>query len=112
MMSFDKARKKFVLRQFHGEGFVNQYVMTSSSDDGKTIVFTSMVSPNGISVLREYRQFREYAVRRVRATSETLRRGIEGRSLNLKCVSSVPRGSEDHDSVAKAPSTSGGSSEP
>jgi hypothetical protein len=41
MMSFDKGRKSFVLRQFHIEGFVNQYVMTSSSVDGKTIVFTS-----------------------------------------------------------------------
>jgi hypothetical protein len=41
MMSFDKARKTFVFRQFHGEGFVNQYVMTSSSADSKTIVFTS-----------------------------------------------------------------------
>jgi hypothetical protein len=25
MISFDKARRKFVLRQFHVEGFVNQY---------------------------------------------------------------------------------------
>src|SRR6266404_9843771 len=41
MMSFDKARKSFVFRQFHIEGFVNQYVMTSSSADGKSIVFTS-----------------------------------------------------------------------
>lgn len=41
MMSFDKSRKNFVLRQFHVEGFVNQYVMASSSADGKTIVFTS-----------------------------------------------------------------------
>jgi hypothetical protein len=41
IMSFDKGRKKFVLRQFHVEGFVNQYTMTSSSADGKTIVFTS-----------------------------------------------------------------------
>jgi len=41
MMSFDKARKQFVLRQFHTEGFVNQYLMTSISADGKTIVFTS-----------------------------------------------------------------------
>ena len=41
MISFDKRRKNFVLRQFHIEGFVNQYVMTSSSADGKTIVFTS-----------------------------------------------------------------------
>lgn len=41
MMSFDKSRKTFVFRQFHVEGFVNQYVMTSSTADGKTIVFTS-----------------------------------------------------------------------
>ena len=39
MVSFDKSRKKFVFRQFHVEGFVNQYVMTSTDD--KTIVFTS-----------------------------------------------------------------------
>jgi hypothetical protein len=41
MMSFDKGRKNFVFRQFHGEGFVTQYVMTSASADGKTLVFTS-----------------------------------------------------------------------
>lgn len=41
MISFDKNRKQFVLRQFHVEGFVNQYVNTSTSADGKTIVFTS-----------------------------------------------------------------------
>src|SRR5882724_10111842 len=46
MMSFDKGRKKFVFRQFHTEGFVNQYVMTSSSEDGKTIVFTSEIIEN------------------------------------------------------------------
>ena len=39
MISFDKSRKQFVFRQFHVEGFVNQYVMTSS--EGKTIIFTS-----------------------------------------------------------------------
>lgn len=41
MISFDKSRKQFVMRQFHVEGFVNQYVNTSTSADGKTIVFTS-----------------------------------------------------------------------
>ena len=41
MMSFDKARRQFVYRQFHVEGFVNQYALTSISADGKTIVFTS-----------------------------------------------------------------------
>lgn len=41
LISFDKARKQFVLRQFHVEGFVSQYVTTSISADAKTIVFTS-----------------------------------------------------------------------
>jgi len=39
MIGFDKARKKFVLRQFHVEGFVNQYVMSHSSTESKTLVF-------------------------------------------------------------------------
>lgn len=38
-ISYDTQRKKFVLRQFHVEGFVSQYVLTNISSDGKTIVF-------------------------------------------------------------------------
>lgn len=41
MISFDKARKQFVVRQFHVESFVIHYVVASISDDRKTIVFTS-----------------------------------------------------------------------
>jgi hypothetical protein len=40
-ISFDSARGKHVLRQFHVEGFVNQYVHQSTSEDGKTIVFVT-----------------------------------------------------------------------
>lgn len=40
-ISYDKARKTFVLRQFHIEGFVNQYKIESISPDKKTIVFVS-----------------------------------------------------------------------
>lgn len=40
-ISYDKARKKFVLRQFHVEGFVNQYTLDSISTDSKTLVFVS-----------------------------------------------------------------------
>jgi hypothetical protein len=40
-ISYDKARKTFVLRQFHIEGFVNQYKIESISSDRKTIVFIS-----------------------------------------------------------------------
>lgn len=41
LISYDEARKAFVFRQFHIEGFVNQYVMDYLAPDGKTIVFTS-----------------------------------------------------------------------
>ncbi|MDP4292533.1 MAG: hypothetical protein Q8908_15750 [Bacteroidota bacterium] len=40
-ISYDNARKIFVLRQFHIEGFVNQYRLESISQDGKSIVFIS-----------------------------------------------------------------------
>ena len=40
-ISYDKTRKIFVLRQFHIEGFVNQYKLDSLSADSKTIVFIS-----------------------------------------------------------------------
>jgi hypothetical protein len=40
MISFYKKLKQFDFRQFHVGGFVNQYVTTSISEDGKTIVFT------------------------------------------------------------------------
>jgi hypothetical protein len=32
--SYDKAAKKLMLRQFHIEGFVNQFALESVSDDG------------------------------------------------------------------------------
>jgi len=41
LFSFDRQRQKFVLRQFHVEGFVNQYVLDSLSTDGKTLVLTT-----------------------------------------------------------------------
>jgi hypothetical protein len=41
LFSYDRGRKRFVLRQFHVEGFVNQYVQESISEDGKTRVFVS-----------------------------------------------------------------------
>ncbi len=43
--SYDKARKKFVLRQFHVEGFVNTYVQKETGDP-KRIVFESEAIEN------------------------------------------------------------------
>lgn len=43
--SFDRARKRLVLRQFHVEGFVNQYVEVAEASAG-TVVFTSEAIEN------------------------------------------------------------------
>ena len=40
-ISFDRARKVYVMRQFHVEGFVTQYYAQTITPDGKTIVFLS-----------------------------------------------------------------------
>ncbi len=45
-ISFDSARGKHVLRQFHVEGFVNQYVHESTSEDDKTLVFVTEAIEN------------------------------------------------------------------
>lgn len=41
MISYDGGRKRFVFRQFHVEGFVNQYVVENLPEDGKPLVFLS-----------------------------------------------------------------------
>jgi len=45
-ISFDSARGKHVMRQFHVEGFVNQYVHDSTSEDGKTLTFVTEAIEN------------------------------------------------------------------
>jgi hypothetical protein len=46
VFSFDKARQRAVLRQFHTEGFVNQYVAETASAEAGRIVFTSEAIEN------------------------------------------------------------------
>ena len=58
LISYDRIRQKFVLRQFSGEGFVNQYVLDRMDPDGKTIVFVteSMENlPAGFHARKTYR---------------------------------------------------------
>lgn len=44
--SYDKTLKKFKLRQFHIEGFINEFVLDSISADKKTMVFVSAAIEN------------------------------------------------------------------
>lgn len=41
LISYDGNRETFIWRQFHGEGFVNQYVLDSLAADGNTLVFVT-----------------------------------------------------------------------
>jgi hypothetical protein len=45
-LSYDNSRKTFILRQFHTEGFVNQFKLDSISADKKTLVFISEAIEN------------------------------------------------------------------
>ncbi len=41
MLSYDRSRKTFVLRQFHVEGFVNQFAFAADKSTGARLVFES-----------------------------------------------------------------------
>jgi hypothetical protein len=40
--SYDRTLKKVILRQFHVEGFVNEYILDSVGADGKSLEFTTV----------------------------------------------------------------------
>jgi hypothetical protein len=44
--SYDKARKLLVLRQFHSEGFVNQYLQDTAAGSADTVVFVTEAIEN------------------------------------------------------------------
>ena len=56
--SYDKAAKKFMLRQFHIEGFVSQYALETMSDDGRSFVFVSGPMENFMSGWRGRETYR------------------------------------------------------
>lgn len=41
IFSIDSGRNKIILRQFHNEGYVNQYVLEEVSNEGNTLRFVS-----------------------------------------------------------------------
>jgi hypothetical protein len=57
-ISFDRARKKLILRQFHVEGFVNQYV----EDEGSTAQKLAFVSEHIENIPTGFRARETYVV--------------------------------------------------
>jgi len=41
LFSYDRSRKKYVIRQFNSEGFINELVMKKISPDSATFIFVS-----------------------------------------------------------------------
>ena len=41
LISYDKARETYIFRQFHVEGFVNQYILDKLAEDSQTISFVT-----------------------------------------------------------------------
>ena len=41
LISFDKARSQYVLREFHVEGFVNQYLLEQDAGDKTIFIFVT-----------------------------------------------------------------------
>src|SRR6266481_6178005 len=56
--SYDRALKKVVLRQFHLEGFVNEYALDSVGADGKSVEFTTVRIENIAAGWRAKEAFR------------------------------------------------------
>jgi len=46
IFSYDRRARTFVLRQFHAEGFVNEYTLVSQPDEGRTLVVETRAIEN------------------------------------------------------------------
>ena len=87
-ISYDKGRKTFVLRQFHIEGFVNQYKIESISQDGKTIVFVSESIEN---IPAGYRAKETYQVVNENEFAETFEIAEPGKDFELYSTATLRR---------------------
>lgn len=86
VVSFDKARGVFVFRQFHGEGFVNQYVAESVSDTA--IVFATEAIEN---IAPDWRARETYLVSRPDSFIERFELAAPGKDFDLYSESRFAR---------------------
>jgi hypothetical protein len=88
MYSFDKRRKKLVLRQFHIEGFVNQYVLDRVSNEGKEIVFVTEAIEN---IPPGFRARETYKLNDHDSLEETFEIAEPGKEFEIYCVNKLKR---------------------
>jgi len=68
MLSYDASQKKIIWRQFHSEGLVQEYILDSVSEDGKTLDFASSRMDNMTPGFRAKERFRILASGELEAT--------------------------------------------
>ena len=88
LISFDSARKVFVYRQFHVEGFVNQYTLESTADDGKTLTFATESIEN---IPPGWRARETYRILSPDAFSETFELAAPGKEFEVYSKSNFKR---------------------
>ena len=88
MFSFDNARKKLILRQFHVEGFVNQYVLERVSTDGREVVFVTEAIEN---IPRGYRARESYKLIDSTSFEETFEIAAPGKDFAIYSVNKFKR---------------------
>jgi hypothetical protein len=79
-ISYDRGRTSFVLRQFHLEGFVNQFKAESISEDGRLIVFTSEAIEN---IPAGWRARETYRILNANEFSETFELAEPGKDFQV-----------------------------
>ncbi|MBS1508510.1 MAG: hypothetical protein JSS79_17865 [Bacteroidetes bacterium] len=87
-ISYDKIRMTFVLRQFHVEGFVNQYRIESISADKRTIVFLSESIEN---IAAGFRAKETYQIINENEFTETFELAEPGKDFELYSKATLKR---------------------
>lgn len=86
MISYDRSRKKFVLRQFHLEGFVNQYASETARD--RVLVFNSEAIEN---IPAGFRARETYTITGPNAFVERFEIAEPGKDFELYCETQFTR---------------------
>jgi hypothetical protein len=79
-IGYDKYLKKFVWRQFHNEGFVNEYTLDSVSADGKSMEFVTVRIEN---LAPGWRAKKTYRIVSADEVDETFRLAAPGKDFEL-----------------------------
>ncbi len=87
VFSYDTSQKKILWRQFHSEGFVNEYTLDSVSADGKTLEFVTTHIEN----LPGFRAKKQYRIVSDGEIDETFLLAPPGKDFDTYTVSQLKR---------------------